>query len=99
MLDEHGQQVKGITLMRVLRSWDGKVPSDPVPPCFPSVASFLGWIRSWNSAGGLRQKSRENFCTDCTPDRQSAMIRARRCLYPGTTFDHDEDHFVRGLRP
>jgi hypothetical protein len=68
------------------------------PKCFNSRVEWLGW-RKFAMDNMGNDVTRNSFCADCTPEYQAQMIRERRCAYPGTTFEKDEDGFIYGRRP
>ena len=64
------------------------------PKCFNSPEDYMNWrAAARHTDPGLNQ-----YCADCTPEYQSAMIQQYRCQYPGTTFVLDADGMVTGLR-
>lgn len=51
--------------------------------------------RLWKEAT-TRAIPQYGFCTDCTPEYQSKMIRAGRCEHPEVLFEIDKDGFICG---
>lgn len=67
----------------------------PTPSCFPSRAVF----RLWVEAARGTNPGRSEYCTDCTPEYQAAMLKQHRCEHPGVTFSIDEHGLIEGRRP
>ena len=53
------------------------------PPCFDSEASYQQWVTAYRNSN---EERRGTYCSDCSPEYQAEMVRAGRCLWPGTTF-------------
>ncbi len=65
------------------------------PRCFSSAAQY----KVWRLSAQLVKPGDSRYCTDCTPEYQSDMIRQQRCAHPGTTFHVTSDGFLDGVRP
>lgn len=77
--------------MREVLSWH--------PGGFPACFSSLQQYRNWKASAKRVRPGDSHYCTDCTPQFQSDMIRQRRCGYPGTTFHVDVDGFFGWRAP
>lgn len=68
------------------------------PLCFHSNRQYQQWQKAAARSGEADHLHHSGYCTDCTPEYQSEMIRQFRCKHPGTTFKHDADGMIEGTR-
>lgn len=94
MLGADGKPMPPVMSHRLARAWAGLEEHPDVPSCFPSLASFELWLSSWSHS----KDPDVTFCTDCTQQRKDAMVAQKRCHFPNTTFDVDDDGWTRGNR-
>jgi hypothetical protein len=55
------------------------------PKCFDGPRQFAEWERHEAEAHALRNPP-VDFCSDCTPQYKSEMVKAGRCEFPHTLF-------------
>lgn len=70
--------------------------ADHIPACFPTPELFGRWREMARScSSGIGQDA---YCADCTPTYKACMMLAGKCGFPHTTFEIDEDGFIKGRR-
>lgn len=65
------------------------------PLCFASEEQW----KFWNNQARYSRAGPSGYCSDCTPEYQSEMLRARRCEHPNVLFGVDNEGFLCGSRP
>lgn len=62
--------------------------------CF-TQQQYLSWQQM---AKRVSTRRRNDYCEDCLPEFQRAMIAQNKCQHPEVVFRTDEDGFMAGFR-
>lgn len=88
----HVERANGVPPKRVDASC---LPTMEKPLCFISHEAFT----LWRMAGRGLKGDNNDYCYDCNPEYQRAMLQANRCEHPGVIFVKRPDGEMHGQRP